>query len=479
MNQHCLKLMVRLIGRFLGIVIVSVVVNAQTVTLSVDSSEHTAVTIYSTTAIVRHQWTTQLTSGKSTLRIQHLPDMIAPLSLNVSTESQLVQTRTMQLESPLATTLELLQKCVGRNITLRRRDGIIEGELVMPPTSFVSGSEPCYVGAAVRTRIGELLISPCGELVLHPPTPTISLAPVLSVELSAQSTISAPIELRYQCDGLQWAATYDAILLGDDKLQLEGFAHILNNTHSSFRCDELRLIAGSVNLRTARSKRLSYDSHTMQRTSQEASTFAPLEESFDEYHLYTLPFGATLPSNATATLQLRSRVVLPIKRQFVAYGRSGRNVRDDGSVDVPVSSVLEFTNTPRDSQALPAGTFRVWRRSASRSLELVGQDEIPHTAVGERVRVELGTAFDLRVRRRELDTRRLSERVTEYTVEFTLHNTRAQPMEISVIESFAGNWEILSSTIPFVKRSSQNVEFTPTVPAKGTLSFRYIVRQSW
>ncbi len=471
--------MVRLISRFLGIFFTSVGVNAQTLTLSIDSTEHTAVTIYNTAAIVRHRWTKQLTSGKSTLRIQQLPDMIAPLSLKVSTESPSVQTRTLNLEAPLATSHELLQKCVGRNVTLRRRDGIIEGELVMPPTSFVGGNEPCYVGAAVRTRTGELLVSPCGELVLHPPIPTISLAPVLSTELSAQSPISAPIELSYQCDGMQWTASYDAVLLNDDKLQLEGFVHILNNTHSSFQCDELRLVAGSINLRTSRSKHMSYDSDVLQRASQEVTSLAPSEESFDEYYLYTLPFGATLPSNATTTLLLRPRVVLPIMRRFVAYGRSGGNVRDDGSVDVPVSSVLEFTNTPRDSQALPAGTFRVWRRSASRSLELVGQDKIPHTAVGERVRIELGTAFDLRVRRRELDTRRLSERVTEYTVEFTLHNSRARPTETSVIESFAGNWEILSSTIPYTKCSSQNVEFTPTVPAKGTLSFRYTVRQSW
>lgn len=408
--------------------------------------------------------------------------MIAPLSLGVRWGNPALTTLTMRLEPPVDNSLELLRTYVGRRVSLRRRDGIIEGELVFPPTTLVGGAEPCYVGAVLRVRSGELLVSPCGELVLPPPDGAIARTPLLFAEVTAQSAVNSTIELRYQCDGIQWQASYDATLLDDDDLQLEGFVHILNNTHTSFHCDELRLIAGSVNLRTPKSAGFADAAASLAlRTAEAESSIAPQEESVDEYHRYTMPFGATLAANSTTTLLLRPRVTLPVKRRLVARGRSAGypSSADDGSIEIPVSSVVEFVNTPPDSQPLPAGLLRVWRPSARGLLELVGQDVILHTALGERVFVEVGRAFDVRVRRRNVELRRLSERVSEYTVEYSLESSRSQRTELSVLETFAGDWEIISSTIPYSKRSAHQIEFLPNIPAKGITTFRYTVRHAW
>ncbi|RMF34733.1 MAG: hypothetical protein D6747_04120 [Chlorobiota bacterium] len=461
--------------------VANVLLRAQMLVLLLDSAERTSATLYSNAAILRHQWTVQLPRGGSTVRIEQLPDMIAPLSLGLHWGEPAVRTLTMRLEPPVDNPLELFRMYIGRVVTLRRRDGIIEGELVVPPTSLVGGVEPCYVGAVLRARSGELLVSPCGELVLPPPPGAIPRTPEVSAEVSAPRVVTSPMVLRYQCEGIQWQASYDATLLDDDKLRLEGYVHILNNTHTSFRCDELRLIAGSVNLRTPKSTHIADAAAITLRSAEAESSIIPVEESFDEYHLYTLPFGATLASSSTTMLLLRPQVTLPVKRRLIARGRSTGHTTsaEDGSEEIPVSSVVEFVNTPPDSQPLPAGLLRVWRQSARGSLELIGQDEISHTALGGRVAVVVGRAFDVRVRRRDVENRRLSERVTESTVEYSLQNSRTQRIELSVLETFAGNWEIISSTIPFSKRSAQQVEFLPALPAKGTATFRYTVRQSW
>ncbi|GIV56052.1 MAG: DUF4139 domain-containing protein [Candidatus Kapaibacterium sp.] len=461
--------------------VANILLRAQTLVLSLDSAERTSATLYSNAAILRHHWTVQIPPGSSMVRIEQLPEMVAPLSLGLHWQEPAVRTLTMRLVPPVENAPELLRTYVGRAVSLRRRDGIVEGELVLPPTSLVGGVEPCYVGAVLRTRSGELLVSPCGELVLPPSDVAIARTPVLSAEVSVQNAVKSALELRYQCDGIQWQASYDATLLDDDKLRLEGVVHILNNTHTSFRCSELRLIAGSVNFRTPKSTVFADVATSAMRTVEAQASLAPLEESFDEYHLYTLPFGATLAANSTTVLLLRPRVTLPVKRRLIARGRfyGHTSAADDGSVEVPVSSIVEFVNAPPDSQPLPAGLLRVWRQSAGGSLELVGQDEISHTALGERVAVEVGRAFDVRVRRRDVESRRLSERVTEYTVEYSLQSSRSQRTELSVLETFAGNWEIISSTIPYSKRSAQQAEFTATLPPKGTATFRYTVRQSW
>ena len=68
---------------------------------------------------------------------------------------------------------------------------------------------------------------------------------------------------------------------------------------------------------------------------------------------------------------------------------------------------FENTETGGAGMPLPAGIVRLYTRDDQGQLRLLGEDRIPHTAVGEKVNVSPGKAFDISVTRRQTDFRRL------------------------------------------------------------------------
>ncbi|MCX7929540.1 MAG: hypothetical protein N2663_02325 [Chlorobi bacterium] len=449
--------------------------------LSVDSAMRTTMTLYANAAIVRHTFETSVGKGETQLRLERLTDMLSPTTLMLRSNTVGVTVNSLTLQQPTATANDVLQTYVGRTIVLRQRSGIVEGELLVPPTTMVGGNDPCYVGAILRTRSGELLVSPCGELMLPTPAPTLTLSPTLSATVRSSTTTPATFDVVYQCDGLQWEASYSAVLLDDRQFQLDGRLHVLNATRSTFRCNQLQVVAGSVNIRRKYMRSSAEYALTTRAMASSDAEPAPEQERLDAYHLYTVPGGATITPNSTTTLMLRQAITLPYVRRYMVRGRwyPAYHVRENDSVMLPVENVVEFTAALPDSEPLPAGTVRVWRRDSRGTLQLLGEDDISHTPAGEKVALSIGDVSDMRAVRREINYKRLTDRAADYTVEYTIRNSSTSSRTVSIVESFAGAWTITESTIPFEKRSSSRAEFRVVIPAGSSATFRYTVRHSW
>lgn len=449
--------------------------------LSADSASLTAMTAYSNGAIVRHLFELRLPAGETTLTIAQLPETIEPNSVFLRTNTQSLFTKYLVVQPATISDTDVLRAYIGQTITLRQRGNIVEGVLLTPPSGVVGGADPCYSGAIIRLRSGELLVSPCGELLLPPLLPAFHQLPAIRATLVSKGNVRVPIELAYQCGGLQWNATYNAVILDDRFLQLSGYCHVQNSTQYSFRCHRLQLVAGSIRMESDGNSRLKVGQPMTLAARQELSDMLPTREQVDEYHLYTVPFEVTLAPNTTSTIPFRSEVSVPYTRRYVVTGRYFPQypMREEGKVKLSVTPVIEFSNVVADSQPLPAGKVRLWHADNKGSLQFIGEDQIPHTPGGGKVSLSLGAAFDLGAERREVEFVGVTERVAEYTVEYTLTNAKSTPVQIGVIETFAGRWEITTSTLPYTKRSAQQAEFVATIPAKGATTFRYTVRHSW
>ncbi|GIV54481.1 MAG: DUF4139 domain-containing protein [Candidatus Kapaibacterium sp.] len=462
----------------LSLVAISAAWSQQPIVLQADSALQTSATIYSNAAIVRQQFQLPLEKGENLVSIERLPEFIAPNSLVLRPRSGGVSVTLVSFEPTVTSSIDILQAYAGRTVTLRQRSGVIEGQLLTPPTSIVGGTEPCYNGAILRTSTGELLLSPCGELVLPPPSPPVTIAPRIRTVLSAQSASPKPLELLYQCDGLQWQATYSATLMDNRTLELVGYINVSNTTRTTFRCNPLQLVAGSVNIQRSSQR---YKTGTAELRMASASTDAelPTQETLDEYHIYTVPSGATILPNSVTTLLLGGPVTLSYNQRLVVRGRYyyGGYGHDDQESQVPVATVVEFSNA--GSEPLPAGSVRVWQQDRQGALQFLGEDNIAHTPSNEKVTLTIGESFDVKASRREIDYKRLAERAAQYTVEYTIRNRKNSPAQVSVLESFAGDWEITASTLPYTKRSARQVEFVVSAAAGQVVMLRYTVQHRW
>jgi hypothetical protein len=139
---------------------------------------------------------------------------------------------------------------------------------------------------------------------------------------------------------------------------------------------------------------------------------------------------------------------------------------------------LEMVNPAKDSTGapLPAGRVRCYAPDAK---DLADHNTVKHTAVDEKVTLDMGYAFDLAVERKQVTERRVSDREREYSIEIKLRNRKSVDATILVEEPANGETDVLKSSIPVSRDEANLLKFTVPVPAGKEVVLTYTARQRW
>jgi len=290
------------------------------------------------------------------------------------------------------------------------------------------------------------------------------------------------LEVSYLANQLNWHADYVLVLAPDDKLgDLTGWVTLDNKSGTSYENARLKLVAGDV-------QRVAQVPMTMDRMRALGSAMeaAPQfsEESFFEYHLYTLERPATLLDNEQKQITLLQAPGVALEKHLVLNGEpQWFRARYGGELESrrKVSVLLEVENRKENrlGMPLPKGVVRVYKADSEGGRQFVGEDRIDHTPRDEKVRVKVGEAFDVVADRRQMEWRELGRCASESSFEIELRNHKDEPVTVEVIEPASGEWEILRSSHPHERRDAQSFRFKPEVPANGKTLVTYTVRVRW
>ena len=69
--------------------------------------------------------------------------------------------------------------------------------------------------------------------------------------------------------------------------------------------------------------------------------------------------------------------------------------------------------------------------------------------------------------------------MSESAYEIRLKNAKKEASTVIVREPIPGDWEMVSSSLPFTKPASGTAEFKVAVPAEGETVLTYRVRVKW
>lgn len=444
-------------------------------------------------ALVRTERDVQLGTGRSQLRFTDVAALIDPTTVTfTSLTDQNARVLEQNFQFDLVSTDKLLQKFVDRPITAERSTGAggtatITGTLLSSVDGLVLRDSNGGI-TAVRDysalRFGELP----GGLITQP---------TLLWDINSPKGGAQRARVTYQTGGITWWADYNLIFNGGRNpnvgtVDLSAWVSIINQSGASYPDAKLKLIAGDVNRAPSAPPVLM--EMAMANVRGMAKDDAGFEEkSFDEYHLYALGRPTTLPNNSTKQLELFDQAKkVPAKRLLVlsnALGYFGNGRYEDpnfpDTTERKVDTYLEFTNDKASGLGvpLPAGRIRVSRLdSADDSLEFIGEDVIDHTPRDEKVRVKLGSAFDVVGQRKQVDYRIDSRnRWIEEEIEVELRNHKDEDVEVQVREFLFrwSNWSIQSSSQAFTKDDARTITFAAQVPKNSNRTVRYRVRYSW
>jgi hypothetical protein len=307
--------------------------------------------------------------------------------------------------------------------------------------------------------------------------------PTLLMSLENSGAHKQQIEAAYLAGNLSWNADYVLTVGRDDKAaDLDGWVTLANTSGTAFHNARLQLVAGDLNRLPMNGRAKGMAAGIGGGRFAKEEQFA--QESFSEYHLYTLGRRTSIEDKETKQISLLEGSGIPTEKIFVVNGQNRyyHAALNPGSpTKDPVLVYYKFKNEQKAGlgMPMPAGNVRVYQKDSKGGVLFIGEDRIDHTPKDETVTVHIGNAFDVVAERKQTDYKRIDGHTWEMEFEITLRNHKDKPVVVEVNEPIGGDWEMLSSTDKATKTAAFAAQFHVPVEKDGTAVLTYRVRTRW
>jgi hypothetical protein len=439
------------------------------------------ITVYnSNVGLVRETRSLTLPGGRIDLKFADVAAQIRPETVHLSSLNAGPQLRVVEqnYQYDLLNPAKLLEKYVGREITLVLRHYENNTERFEPVNASLLSNN----GGQVWRIKGQIVINPSNIAEMQfPELPENLVAtPTLVWSLENGSAIPQTLEASYLTNGMNWKSDYVLVVNNDDtRGDLQGWVTLTNLSGARFDDAQLQLVAGDLNRVRDQNSYLVDGAAAVREMKSKDENFS--EQSFFEYHLYTLQHPTTLGEQETKQISLLDAGGFKVAKEFQingqyyyyrSYNNPGAPIKDKVGVFVTFrNSALNGLGMP-----LPAGVIRLYKKDSKGGQQFIGEDRIEHTPKDEDVTVKVGDAFDLVAERKQTDYKVLAPNLYEYAYEIKIRNHKSENVTVTVNEPIGGDWDMLSSTYPAEKTAAFAARFRVPVEKDGEARLLYRVR---
>ena len=447
---------------------------AASLTSTLKDQQDVAITIYnSNIGLVKDTRLLDLKPGVHELKFMDVAGKIDPTTVHIKSliNGASLNVLEQNYEYDLLSPQKLLEKFVGQKVQLStinpetKKEEIVDAILLS-----TQGGNIFQIGDKIHIgHYGRILLSKIPENLIPQPTLVWTL----------ENRLSRPqkLEASYLTSGINWKADYVAVLNKLDTMtDLTGWVTIDNRSGATYQNALLKLVAGDIH-RVQPEMRMDY-ARPMAAAKEASQQFK--EESFFEYHLYTLDRRTTIKDNQTKQMTLLDANQVPVKKLFIFSGHPQYYYSryDQRSSKQKVGVFLELENTQKNNlgMPLPKGTMRVYKEDSDGSLQFIGEDRIDHTPKDEKFKIKIGEAFDVVGERIQTDYKHLGYNLYEVAFEVSLRNHKKEDIKVLVEEPIPGDWEMLSNTHPYEKFQAHLIRFEVPVAKDKEVKVKYRIR---
>ncbi len=275
--------------------------NAQSTTLS-DQTDLNVTVYNSNIALVRDVRQLNLPTGMFSLKFADIAATVNPATVHFRslTEPEKLSVIEQNYEYDLLDPAKLLHKYVGREVTLVRsfrENGETKHEDVKA-TLLADNNGPVW-------KIGnDIVTGGAFEGYRFPEVPpNLYERPTLLMALENSGARKQQIEASYLATNLSWNADYILTVGREDKAaDLDGWVTLANTSGTAFHNARLQLVAGDLNRLPANGRVMRMEASAVGAVMKDRAQFA--QESFSEYHLYTLGRRTSVEDKETKQISL-------------------------------------------------------------------------------------------------------------------------------------------------------------------------------
>ncbi|MBM4278518.1 MAG: DUF4139 domain-containing protein [Deltaproteobacteria bacterium] len=447
---------------------------AAPLTSTLKDQQDVAITIYnSNIGLVKDTRLIDLKPGIHELKFMDVAGKIDPTTVHIKSllNGSSLDVLEQNYEYDLLSPQKLLEKYVGQKVQLATINQETKKEEMVEATLLsTQGGNIFQIGDKIHIgHYGRILLSKIPENLISQPTLVWML----------ESKLSRPqkVEASYLTSGINWKADYVAVLNKLDTMtDMTGWVTIDNRSGATYQNALLKLVAGDIH-RVKGEMRMDY-ARPMAAAKEVSQQFK--EESFFEYHLYTLDRRTTIKDNQTKQMSLLDANQVPVKKLFIfsGYPHYYYSRYDQRTNKQKVGVFLELENTKKNNlgMPLPKGTIRVYKEDKDGSLQFVGEDRIDHTPKDEKIKIKIGEAFDVVGERVQTEYKHLGWNLYEVAFEVSLRNHKKEDIKVLVEEPIPGDWEMLSNAHSYEKLSANLIRFEVPVAKDKEVKVKYRIR---
>jgi hypothetical protein len=446
----------------------------ETRTTTLEDQTDVAVTAYNNgRALVRDVRHLTLPDGESQLRFSGVASLIQPetVGLRSLSDAGSIIVLEQNYEYDLISPEKLMEKYVGEEVTIRTYS---DGQWIDEKQATLLSTN----NGAVYEVEDQIYLGYPGTVIV-PRVPDNLIAKPSLIWTINNDQNDQTIEATYLTGGISWKADYVLNLDRNDKrLDISGWVTMNNQSGATYENAKLKLVAGDVNIVQDRmAGRGGGGGGGMVMAAS-----MPQEETFAEYHLYTMPRRTTIKQNQSKQLALLSASGVDAHKEYEYRGQQNYFFHPWPNVgEEKVQVYLVFQND-EDNQLgipLPAGVMRIYQEDSEGMLQFAGEDRVDHTPKDEEVRLNMGNAFDVVAERKQTDFKQVTANLYESAFEITLRNHKDQDITVDVVERVPGDWTIIENSHDYEKREAFEAAFPVEVPSDGetVVTYRIQVKQ--
>jgi len=442
------------------------------------ASEKISLTVYNQNfGLVREVRRVSLGSGNVELAYADVSAHIQPETVHIKSLSAAngLQVLEQNYRYDLLNPDTLLKKYVGKTVKVYRyNEDTGKDEEKQAEILSVEGGTVLKIDGQITSNFpGRFAFPEVPENLVQKPT---------LVWLLSSAEKDQRVEVTYLTQQLNWHADYVLTVDANDQLgELNGWVTLTNETGTSYKNAELKLVAGDVQRIQPPAQPVEYEADEVAAPAAPPPQFK--QEGLFEYHLYTLQRLTDLLDKEQKQVSLLSASGIALEKKLIFFGQEYWFRGNYGQIqkNQKVGVYLDLQNSEANhlGMPLPKGTLRVYKSDQSGQQQFIGEDALDHTPRDERVRVKLGEAFDVVADRTETAWNAVSSCVSESSWEIALRNHKDTGERVLVYEPAGGDWEILSSSLPATKKDSRTFTFDVPLAPRSETKVTYRVRVRW
>ena len=405
-----------------------------------------------------------LAQGENTLALEGVSTLLRPETVLLRGAGLRLLEQTFAFD--LITPQRLLSASVGHDVRVIREHPQTGEETVVEARLLSVAEGPVLrIGDRIETGMP-------GRIVFDRLPDGVRERPTLLASVESTAAGDAEVQLSYLSGGLSWRADYVVELnQAEERLDLTGLVTLSNTSGTSFPDAALRLVAGDVNV--ARQVVLGADARVQGMMAAAEAAPLPAPQAAGDVYVYRIDRPVTLTDRETKQVVLLAAQDVAVRKIYRFEAWAGNSDTDPRGASV----ILEIDNKTEGGLGtpLPAGVVRVYRAAPGGKI-FAGEDTIRHTPAGERVRLTLGSAFEVTGAATQTAFERISDRSYESGQNITLRNAKAEPVEVQIVGNLPPGWRMLEESAAHTPETANRIVWTLRIPGNGGADLSYRIR---